>query len=69
MLFGIPVSLLLSYLMYCSFDEKLYAFRPDWLMYAAVTVAVFAVVGLGMLRSVNKIRDDSIIEALKEDSV
>ena len=69
LLFGIPVSLLLSYLMYCSFDEKLYAFRPDWLMYAAVTVAVFAVVGLGMLLSVNKIRDDSIIEALKEDSV
>ncbi len=69
LVFGLPVSLLLSYLMYRSFDEKLYAFRPGWLMYAAVTVSVFAVVGLSMLLSINRIRDDSIIEALKEDSV
>ena len=55
--------------MYRSFDEKLYAFHPDWLMYLAVTAAVFAVVGLSMLLSVNRIRDDSIIEALKQDAV
>ena len=66
---GLPASLLLSYLMYRSFDEKLYAFHPDWLMYLVVTAAVFAVVGVSMLLSVNRIRDDSIIEALKQDAV
>ena len=69
LIFGVPVSLLLSYLMYRSFDEKLYAFHPDWLMYMAVIAAVFAVVGVSMLLSVNKIKDDSIIEALKQDAV
>lgn len=69
LLFGVPVSLLLSYLMYRSFDMKLYSFDPDWFLYIAVTAAVFVVVGLSMLLSLNRIRDDSIIEALKEDAV
>lgn len=69
LMFGIPVSLLLSYVMYSLFDEKLYAFRPDLLMYVAVIVAVFLIVGLPMLFSVGKIKDDNIIEALKEDAV
>ena len=66
---GIPAALLLSYLMYRAFDEKLYAFDPGWPMYVAVTVAVFAIVGLSMFLSMGKIKDDNIIEALKEDAV
>ena len=69
LLFGIPVSLLLSYLMFRTFEGKLYAFNPNRGMYLAVIAAVFAVVGLSMLLSINKLKDDSIIEALKEDSV
>ena len=66
---GLPVSLLISYLMYRSFDAKLYAFDPNLFMYIAVTAAVFLIVGLSMLLSINRIRDDNIIEALKEDAV
>ena len=67
--FGLPVSLLLSFLMYRAFSTKLYAFTPDLIMYAAVTVGVFAIVGISMALSINKIKDDNIIEALKEDAV
>ncbi|WP_026653877.1 ABC transporter permease [Butyrivibrio proteoclasticus] len=69
LLYGIPISLILSYLMYNSFDSKLYSFDPDYLMYVIVVAVVFAVVGLSMLLSINKIKDDNIIDALKEDAV
>ena len=66
---GIPVSLLLSYLMNSTIEDKTYAFDPNPLTYAAVIAAVFAVVGLSMLLSIHKLKDDSIIEALKEDAI
>ena len=66
---GIPVSLLITYLMYSAFDGNLYSFRINWLIYAAVIAAVFAVVGLTMLLSTGRIKNDNIIEALKEDAV
>lgn len=67
LVFGLPISLILSYLMYSAFDEELFSFTPDLLMYVLVIVVVFAIVGISMLLSVNKIKDDSIIEALKKD--
>ena len=66
---GIPVSIILSYLMYRNLENKLYSFEINYMMYLIVIAAVFAVVGLSMLLSVNKIKDDTIIEALKIDSV
>jgi putative ABC transport system permease protein len=69
LVWGVPVSLLLSYLMYKAFDTNLYTFNPDWLMYAVVVMAVFAILGISMALSVSKIKDDNIIEALKEDAV
>ncbi|MBR5420449.1 MAG: ABC transporter permease [Lachnospiraceae bacterium] len=69
LVFAIPASLLLSYLMYSTLDQRLYAFDPDGPMYLLVIAAVFAIVGLSMLLSVSRIRDDSIIEALRCDGV
>lgn len=69
LIFAIPASILLSYLMYSTLETKLMTFRPDWLMYILVVAAVFLVVGTGMLLSINTIRDDNIIEVLKEDAV
>ena len=51
------------------FDGKLYSFRINWLIYASVIAAVFAVIGLTMLLSTGSIRNDNIIEALKEDAI
>ncbi|MCR4749846.1 MAG: ABC transporter permease, partial [Lachnospiraceae bacterium] len=66
---GIPVSLLLSYFMYTTFESGLYTFAPDWRMYGTVVVAVFAILALSMALSINTIKDDNIIETLKEDAV
>jgi putative ABC transport system permease protein len=67
--FGLPTSLLISYCMFNAFDSNLYVFNPDWIMYVIVIVAVFAILGVSMALSINKIKDDNIIEALKEDAV
>ena len=69
LVWGIPISLLLSFMMYNAFDSHLYTFDPDYLMYLMVIVAVFVLLGISMFLSINKIKDDNIIEALKEDSV
>ncbi len=69
LIWGLPISLLLSYLMYNAFDSSLYTFNPDYTMYVIVTAAVFGILGISMALSINKIKDDNIIEAIKEDAV
>ena len=64
---GIPVSVLLSYLMFNTIESRVFAFELNYPMYLIVIVAVFAIVGLSMLLSANRIKDDNIIEALKVD--
>jgi putative ABC transport system permease protein len=55
--------------MYSTFDMKLFTFDPDWLMYGVTMIAVFGILGISMALSISKIKDDNIIEALKEDAV
>ena len=69
LVWGIPISLLLSYLMYNTLDFKLYTFNPDIIMYAVIVIAVFGILGISMALSINRIKDDNIIDALKEDAV
>ena len=66
---GIPVSILLSFMMYKALESNLYSFDINYIMYLIVIVAVFTVVGFSMLLSINKIKDDNIIETLKEDLI
>ena len=66
-LFGIPISILLSYLMYARLEEHLFAFVPNYPMYPIFIVVVFGVIGLSMLMSMNKVKNDTIIDVLKED--
>lgn len=69
LIIGIPVSLMLSYLMFNMIESRVFTFEPYYLMYIIMIFVVFAVVGLCMLLSSNKIKNDNIIEALKEDAV
>ena len=55
--------------MYNAFDSGLYTFNPDWLMYAVIVAAVFGILGISMSLSISRIKDDNIIETLKEDAV
>ena len=66
---GIPVSLLISFFMYRSLESELFSFDIDWIMYALVILAVFAVVGFAMLLGIRRLKTDNIIEALKYDIV
>lgn len=66
---GLPISVILSYLMYRALDIKIYSFDLDIMTYVLVVVVVFVVVSISMILGLNKIKDDSIIEALKEDVV
>jgi putative ABC transport system permease protein len=42
-------------------------FEINWLLYLMVIVVVLLIVGFSMLYSVSKLKNDSIIETLKED--
>ena len=66
---GIPVSVLLSFLMFRTMETRLFAFELNYPMYLAMVIAVFGIIGLSMLLSAAKISDDSIIEALKCDAI
>lgn len=58
---------MLSYVMYSFISDKMYSFDINLGLYLLVIIVVFALVGLSILLSVNKIKDDTIIDALKED--
>ncbi len=64
---AIPLSIIASYGMNRLMASDMLPFTLDYKMYIAVIIAVFVVVGLSMLFSIQKIRKDSIIETLKED--
>ena len=67
LIIGIPVSVLLSFLMFNVIETKVFAFELHFPTYLLMIVAVFVVIGLSMLLGAKRIRNDSIIEALKCD--
>lgn len=67
LIIGIPASILLSYMMFNAIENKVYAFELNYPMYFVIVLAVFGIVGISMLLSAGKIKDDNIIEALKCD--
>lgn len=69
LIWGFSISLLLSYLMYRAFDSNLFIFDPGWLMYGVTVIAVFGILKVSMALSINTIKDDNIIDALKEDAM
>jgi len=66
-LIGIPVSILLCYSMYSRMEDQIFEFTPNFEMYPVVIAVVFGVIALSMLMSINKIKNDEIIDVLKED--
>ena len=66
---GIPVSILLSLLMFNTIESKVFAFELNYPMYLVMVIVVFIIIGFSMLLSASKIKDDSIIEALKCDAM
>lgn len=67
LIFSLPISVGLSFLMYKAVAMNSFAFQIDFTLYAVVTLVVMAIIGLTMLYSVNKVKKQNIIENLKED--
>lgn len=64
---SIPVSILLSFLINKLLASGQIPFTVNISLYLAVVAVVFVLVGSSMLISVSKLKNDSIIETLKED--
>lgn len=67
LLFALPISLALSLLMYKLGSSNVVPFEIDYMLYLAVIAVVFVIIGLTMLYSVKKLKNDSIVETLKEE--
>ena len=64
LVYGLPLSLIISYLMWKTLTD---AFHPDWRIYLGVIVAVFCITGISMAYATSKVKKDSIIETLKSE--
>ncbi|MCR4757336.1 MAG: ABC transporter permease [Butyrivibrio sp.] len=63
---ALPLSVVVYYLM-CKKAYNLEQFHLNWGLYLVVIVVVVVIVGISMLMSISKVKNDEIIEVLKED--
>ncbi|GGF95877.1 hypothetical protein GCM10010912_45970 [Paenibacillus albidus] len=70
LLFGLPVSFVVMYLIYRAFSNKFsYGFTLPWMSILSVIVAVFIIVGSAMLYSGARVKKETIIDALKQENI
>lgn len=70
LLFGLPISIVVIYLIYRAFSNKFsYGFALPWMSILSVIAAVFVIVGSAMLYSSAKVKKENIIDALKQESI
>jgi len=70
LLFGLPVSFVVMYLVYRAFMNKYsYGFALPWMSILAVIITVFVIVGSAMLYSGAKVKGENIIDALKQENI
>lgn len=67
LIFALPISILVNFGINKALGESSIPFEINWLMILAVIVVVFIIIGMTMIYSVRKLKDDSIVETLKED--
>ena len=67
LLFGLPISALLSFLIFRSLASPSSAFEINWLTYILVSLGVFGIVGISMLLSTGKTNNETIVDVLKEE--
>lgn len=67
LIIGLPVSALISYLLYHIAQTTGMPFEVPLGLYFAVVAAVFLIVGLSMGYSLHRIKGDSIVETLKQE--
>lgn len=66
-IFGLPISALISFGMHKALNNSTATFSIDYLLYLIVALVVFAIIGMTMIYSVKKVQQNNIIETLKDD--
>lgn len=66
-IFGLPISALISLGMHKALNNSTATFSIDYVMYLIVALVVFAIIGMTMIYSVKKVQQNNIIETLKDD--
>ncbi|WP_066190535.1 ABC transporter permease [Gracilibacillus timonensis] len=70
LLYGLPVSVAIMYLIHMQTQNAYdYGFRLPWLYIGIVILAVFLIVAAAMLYSISKIKDDNVIETLRQENI
>jgi len=68
--YGIPISFILMYLMYIVLSQSfVFPFVAPWGSVIIVVMGVFVIVSLTMLYSSSKLKNENIIDALKNESI
>ncbi len=70
LLYGLPVSVFLCYMMYRSMNQGMETkFSMPWISVVIVCISVFLIIFTSMLYSMSKIKKDNPIEALRNDNL
>lgn len=70
LLYGLPISILISMLLYKSFGNMFqFTFFLPWKEAIACVIGVFLIIFITMLQASSKLKDDNIIDALKEENL
>ena len=64
---GIPLAVLLSYLMFKTASSESGGFTLNLPVYLLALIVLFALLAITMVYSVRKLKDDSIVETLKSE--
>src|SRR5699024_9840015 len=70
LLYGLPISIGIMYLMYKAFSEGYdYSFTLPWISILIAIFAVFLIVGTTMVYASSKVKKKNIIDALKQENI
>lgn len=68
--YGLPISIVVMYGIHRSVDYTFeYGFSLPWMSILFVVIVIFLIVGSAMLYSISKIKNDNIIESLKQENI
>ncbi|MBM4763605.1 FtsX-like permease family protein [Bacillus sp. B15-48] len=68
--YGLPISVLVMLAIHRSFGYTfVYGFNPPWMSILFVIVVIFFIVGSAMLYSISKIKNENIIESLRQENI
>jgi putative ABC transport system permease protein len=70
LLYGLPISIIVMVLMYKALENTFeYGFALPWMSILFVVIAIFLIVSAAMLYSIKKIKNENIIDGLKQENI